>query len=1126
MAPTKKDGYCFIAALHECLQRDHQSSISMDMLKEKLDHEIYEHVEDYRHSYTGTTREMLAALDNYLQKGDWAQKIVDIVVIAATKCLSVNMCIFKNINNRAMYYFLPSNRPLARDIYLKYDHEHYDAIVWKGTDPIDEQTKKFFAEQGVFFQHHLPSSPVTSRPQSETDTQQSKRPTVEDLGPDDSEDEINNRNSPIDSPFKVPLVSDNYVFQPVPEQYLFEEEYSGTEDAVLHNETNTDSTFNREHNLQPRNLESEMNATRCEVQTSEDDGPFVDRITSPANLSDVTSDSMSSSVFSDSSTASHSRNRPPKYTKQKMDHSRMARCEVEKVNEIPWDIDGDHVYEVPADAENYMRKYRDGRWFVLKAGSRLGLNGYRKVGTCQGSLICTYDDCTKLTTEGVRNTYDFNRVGAHKLFKCSSCGHLAERAYCGCIKVVEYDRDRQTLRYEHQGTHICLLKPNVQERRRALESLPIPMSGSTKAKTFMQDCVRHMFENGQVKEAFKLCDDVCEADVVAKIKQLRDYPNKSVNRQDIIDSFGHIAHFQDSIINSDHDKYLLWKWECKELNGKGTYVFKTSELSIQIALKMAGKIQIGEEDSTLITEPAYFDGMHKRVRNFVTLTMWVFHPGMRGMIILSVMECPKEDTDNIELFFRNFNGALSEYLKEDNYLWDPFLLMVDEKGANFKAISRVFGENWRQTKAVTCQFHFQNCAEHYIQHIPDDEKNYFRRLCRELCGAHTREHYKLIADQIISTCDKYNFMGWWRFWSPRCPHIVPSLRGFNLPRMNLAEVGQSTMRNYRKKMWLTEASFRDIAALALQSSKFTRWVENREKLTGKGPTLKTKSQREKALERRYVDEIDDILYRGNLAAEAERNIVDPFMPSGRAKHRVSRHAAKGRQGVEDDDDDDEDEVIFVKHDRRKNPPRRKRGKNERYSPPNQKGRRAPAEGNNQKGRRAPAEGKNQKGRRAPAEGNNQKGRRAPAEGNGPDVPTVPEAIEDALMEANRVYYVVLNPNNNISRCQGCRLEIKKTDKKFPKNMVFLYKMRREVPPAGGGRWQLSQENLNCYFHASDLGCLKQVYALRDLSVGDIYMSNKNIKKLKQENVDELERRDHWEPILDNRRRASRTGSLA
>ena len=259
----------------------------------------------------------------------------------------------------------------------------------------------------MFFQHHLPSSPITSHPQSETGTQQSKRLTVEDLGPDDSEDEINHQNSPVESPFKVPLVSDNY---PEPSTFhLF-----GNSTCLKRNTV--------ELILKPSNLESEMNATRSEVQTSEEDGTFVDRITSPANLSDVTSDSMSSSVFSDSSAASHSRNRLRKYTKQKIDHARMAKCKVETVNEIPWDIDGDHIYEVPADAENYMRKYRDGRWFVLKAGSRLGLNGYRKVGTCQGSLICTYDDCTKLTTEGVQNTYDFKRVGAHKLL---SAVHVA-----------------------------------------------------------------------------------------------------------------------------------------------------------------------------------------------------------------------------------------------------------------------------------------------------------------------------------------------------------------------------------------------------------------------------------------------------------------------------------------------------------------------------------------------------------------------------------------------------------------------------------------------------------------------------------------------------------------------------
>ena len=107
------------------------------------------------------------------------------------------------------------------------------------------------------------------------------------------------------------------------------------------------------------------------------------------------------------------------------------------------------------------------------------------------------------------------------------------------------------------------------------------------------------------------------------------------------------------------------------------------------------------------------------------------------MQILAVMECPREDTENIELFFRIFNKALCDYLDDDTYVWDPCLLMMDEKGANFEAVSRVFGENFRKTKTVTCQWHFRNCGERYITHLPMDVRLTFRRYCKELCRAHT-----------------------------------------------------------------------------------------------------------------------------------------------------------------------------------------------------------------------------------------------------------------------------------------------------------------------------------------------------------------------------------------------------
>ena len=69
-------------------------------------------------------------------------------------------------------------------------------------------------------------------------------------------------------------------------------------------------------------------------------------------------------------------------------------------------------------------------------------------------------------------------------------------------------------------------------------------------------------------------------------------------------------------------------------------------------------------------------------------------------------------------FFDTFNKALQDYTGDAEYIWDPFLIMMDEKGANFEAIKYVFGHNFHVEKTVTCQFHFMNCAEKY----PDGKK--------------------------------------------------------------------------------------------------------------------------------------------------------------------------------------------------------------------------------------------------------------------------------------------------------------------------------------------------------------------------------------------------------------------
>ena len=228
--------------------------------------------------------------------------------------------------------------------------------------------------------------------------------------------------------------------------------------------------------------------------------------------------------------------------------------------------------------------------------------------------------------------------------------------------------------------------------------------------------------------------------------------------------------------------------------GKASYIFKTTTVSMKIAGMMARKIKVGGDYSSLACEPAFFDGMHKRVKFYVTLTSWVFHPAMRSMLMLAVMDTPREHSDDIEIFFDTFNKAVAEYLEEPEYIWDLYLIMMDHKGANFEALERVYGEDFRKYKTVTCQWHFLHCAEKYITKCSESERVSFHTWCKELCLSHTRQEYRQLQRLIKGIAKKYNFMPWWKWWAPRCPHLCPAIWGFNLPRVNMAEIGQSKLK--------------------------------------------------------------------------------------------------------------------------------------------------------------------------------------------------------------------------------------------------------------------------------------------------------------------------------------------
>ena len=249
------------------------------------------------------------------------------------------------------------------------------------------------------------------------------------------------------------------------------------------------------------------------------------------------------------------------------------------------------------------------------------------------------------------------------------------------------------------------------------------------------------------------------------------------------------------------------------------------------------------------------------------------------------MDMPREHSDDIEIFFHTFNKALGDYLAEPDYIWDPLLIMMDHKGANFEALECVYGEDFHKYKTVTCQWHFLHCAEKYISKCSDSEREIFRTWCKHLCQAHTPKEYRRLQTLIKGVAKKYDFMQWLKWWVSRCPHLCPAICGFNLPRMNQAEIGQSKLKQH-KPLWLTEAVKVDMVELTFQSEKYKKFVCNIEKISGWGPTLKKRTERERVEERHFVDQFCDVIQNGELLDEGDDPNDMAFMPSVHAKPRL------------------------------------------------------------------------------------------------------------------------------------------------------------------------------------------------------------------------------------------------
>ena len=142
------------------------------------------------------------------------------------------------------------------------------------------------------------------------------------------------------------------------------------------------------------------------------------------------------------------------YVKQ----SYWEKTPVKHVKQLPYDIDGRAIFNVPFNPGKCFEPSRDGRpWSNLMRSRPSGFKGDRFMVQCKGSFQCSNPHCPHVVQYNRFNRRQFTPKGI-----CKSCGNLCERQKCDAMKIFEFPEEKliHVVTIKHFGIHLCApIKP-------------------------------------------------------------------------------------------------------------------------------------------------------------------------------------------------------------------------------------------------------------------------------------------------------------------------------------------------------------------------------------------------------------------------------------------------------------------------------------------------------------------------------------------------------------------------------------------------------------------------------------------------------------------------------------------
>ena len=411
------------------------------------------------------------------------------------------------------------------------------------------------------------------------------------------------------------------------------------------------------------------------------------------------------------------------YVKQ----SYWEKTQVKHVKQLPYDIDGRAIFNVPFNPGKHFESSRDGRpWSNLMRSRRSGFKGDRFMVQCKGSFQCSNPHCPHVFQYNRFNRRQFTPKGI-----CKSCGNLCERQKCDARKIFEFPEEKSihVVTIKHFGIHLYSpIKPNG--KRDIKEIIASNPNKASKAKRAM------------------ICEGANFEDIEDRASQLMD--RKILNKIKASDNqpeFVQLINVRERY--KKNDKFLIYRMNDRTQNNQPTFVFKTSSISLEIAKNMTR-----DKNHYLSNVFAYFDGNEKRTKRMTVLTLSVYHPLLRKQIILATMDCESENKDNCELFWRTWNDALADF--QAGLIFDPAGVILDERGCNWNALKEVYGEDFI-TRCSSCEFHFKQSVNRRLKEtVFSGEKSAdrFRSLSKRMLEAQTEVQFEDARTELRAFIDE------------------------------------------------------------------------------------------------------------------------------------------------------------------------------------------------------------------------------------------------------------------------------------------------------------------------------------------------------------------------------------